>query len=367
MKIKKIVSAISLSLALFASTAHAESIGDIAKIQGVRDNKLQGFGLVVGLPNSGDRGNFASSNLKTLIQKYGIKVPESISLSSKNIAAVVINATLPPFAKVGQTVDLTVSTIGNAKSLRGGTLVASALLGQNQLVYGMGQGQILVDGISSQGMDGSTLDINTSSVGRIPAGGTIERELNYSNVFSGDAVTFNLNKSSFALASSIENAINQEFGKGTATAMDAGSVEVKAPKGRSERIRFITKVKELDLTIPKPKAKVTINSRTGTVMITGDVTLAPVAISEAGVIINISEQQGVSQPTPLSNGQTVETKNSQISIKRQQDNLKYVTQSATLRQLVSTLNSISTSPKDLASIIQLLKSSGSLNAEVEVE
>ncbi|PSV01116.1 flagellar basal body P-ring protein FlgI [Photobacterium kishitanii] len=366
MKLKKIVTVISLSLVLFANIANAESIGDVSTLRGVRDNKLQGFGLVVGLPNSGDRGNFASSNLKTLIQKYGIKVPTSVRLSSKNIAAVVINATLPPFAKIGQTIDVTVSTIGNAKSLRGGTLVATALLGQNKLVYGMGQGQILVDGVSAEGMDGSTLDINTSSVGRIPSGGTIERELSYGDVFSGKTITINLNKSSFSLASTIQQTINKKFGIGTATAMDAGSVQVVAPSETSKRIAFISKINDLDLSIPKPKAKVSVNSRTGTVMITGDVTLSPVAISEAGVIINISEQQGVSQPTPISGGQTVETKSSQVSIKKQQDNLKYVTKSASLKELVSTLNSISTSPKDLASIIQLLKSSGSLNAEVEV-
>ena len=367
MNLKKIINKIMFGVTvLSAPISHAENIGDISHVEGAINNSLQGFGFVVGLPNTGDRGNFTSSNLKTLIQKYGIKVPESVNLNSKNIAFVAISATLPPCEKVGQTVDVTVSTVGNSKSLRGGTLLGSPLLGYNGVVYGVAQGQVLVDGVSTQGMDGSTLEINTSSVGRIPSGGSVEKELGCSSMFFNRTFKIDLNKSSFATISAVESAINKAFGKGTAKAIDAATVEIRAPRDTSERIKFISMINDLHVTMPKEPAKVVINSRTGTVMIQGNVTLAPVAISLGGIVINISEQSGVSQPSAMSNGKTVVTSNSQVSIKKRQGDMKYVTKSATLQELVSTLNSISTSPKDMASIIQLLKSSGSLNADVIV-
>ncbi|MGR5365749.1 flagellar basal body P-ring protein FlgI [Photobacterium damselae] len=367
MNLKKNIKNILLSTVLLASPfCYAENIGDISHVEGAINNSLQGFGFVVGLPNTGDRGNFTSSNLKTLIQKYGIKVPESVNLNSKNIAFVAISATLPPCEKVGQTVDVTVSTIGNSKSLRGGTLLGSPLLGYNGVVYGVAQGQVLVDGISTQGMDGSSLEINTASVGRIPSGGTVEKELGCSSMFYNKTFKIDLNKSSFATVSAVESTINKAFGSGTAKALDAATVEIHAPQDTSQRIKFISMVNNLHIDMPKEPARVVINSRTGTVMIQGNITLAPVAISLGGIVINISEQSGVSQPEPFSNGKTIVTKNSQVSIKRKQGDMKYITKSATLQELVSTLNSISTSPKDMASIIQLLKSSGSLNADVIV-
>ncbi|KDM90860.1 flagellar basal body P-ring protein FlgI [Photobacterium galatheae] len=349
-----------------SSTAHAERIGDIAAVKGVRSNTLQGFGLVVGLPNSGDRGNFASSNLITLIQKYGIKVPETIHLSSRNVAAVMVNATFPAFAKKGQEIDITISTLGNAKSLRGGTLLATPLMGLNGEVFAVAQGQVLVDGVSAEGIDGSTLDVNLASVARIPMGATVERELNYDSVFANRHITMNLHASDFATASEVEKTINAAFGPGIAKAIDAGSLKVVAPKDSSSRIEFIAMLKALDIQMPEQQARVVINSRTGTVMITENVTLSPVAISEGNIVINISEDQQVSQPNPLSAGNMVTTSSSQISIERRQGELEVMKSTGTLQDLVSALNTMGTSSKDLANIIQLLKQSGSLKAKVIV-
>ncbi|MCY9860975.1 flagellar basal body P-ring protein FlgI [Vibrio coralliirubri] len=358
--------ALTVSAPLFPSMAAAERIGDIAELKDVRNNQLQGFGLVVGLPNSGDRGNFASSNLMTLIQKYGIKVPESINLSSRNVAVVMINANLPPFAKKGQEIDVTVSTIGNAKSLRGGTLLTTPLMGLNGEIFAVGQGQVLTDGISSEGMDGSTLDVNLSSVARIPMGATVERELSYNSVFDDRTFTMNLASSDFATVSAVEKTINKTFGEGVAKAVDAGSLKVVAPRDSSSRIEFIAVLKSLEIEMPDQQAKVIINARTGTVVITQNVTLSPVAISEGNVVINISEDQQVSQPNSFSGGDTVTTTSSQISIERKQGELEVVNGAGTLQDLVSALNAMGTSSKDLANIIQLLKQSGSLKSKVIV-
>jgi flagellar P-ring protein precursor FlgI len=351
---------------LAPSAAVAERIGDVAEIKGARMNQLQGFGLVVGLPNTGDRGNFASSNLMTMIQKYGIKVPDSINLSSRNIAAVMVDARLPPFAKKGQLIDINISTLGNAKSLRGGTLLATPLMGLNGEVYAVGQGNLLVDGVSAEGMDGSTIDVNVGSVARLPEGATVERELTYDSIFSGRTFTLNLNRSDFAMATEVEKTINKAFGEGVASAVDAGSINIIAPKDASSRIEYIAALKGLEVNLPSQQARVVINSRTGTVLITENVTLSPVAISEGNIIINISEDQEVSQPKSLGGGETKVTKNSQISIERRQGELEKIDGTGTLQDLVSALNSMGTSSKDLTTIIQLLKQSGSLKAKVVV-
>ncbi len=364
--IKNIFSFLFLFLIFITFNSCAERIGDIAEIKGVRDNQLQGFGIVIGLPNSGDRGNFASANIMSLIQKHGIKVPESVNLNSRNIAAVMVTAKLPAFAKRGQEVDVTVSTIGNAKSLRGGTLIPTPLMGLNGTIYAVAQGQVLVDGINAEGLDGSTLDVNLTSVARIPHGASIEQELDYSSIFEHNDITLNLNSSDFAVAAVVEDTINKAFGNGVAMAKDAGSIKVAAPKNTSDRIDFIATVKSLPVTLPEQQARVVINSRTGTVVITDNITLSPVAISEGNIIINISEDLSVSQPTGLSNGETKTTVSSQISIERSQSELEIIRSSGTLQDLVSALNTMGTSAKDLGNIIQLLKQSGSLKAKVIV-
>ncbi|CAH7369582.1 flagellar P-ring protein [Vibrio chagasii] len=356
---------LGLSLLMPATFANAEKIGDLTSIEGVRNNQLQGIGLVVGLPNTGDRNRFATENMSTLIQKYGIKVPDNVSLRSRNVAAVMVNATLPPFAKKGQPIDVTVSSLADAKSLRGGTLIATPLMGLNGEVFGIAQGQVLVDGISATGLDGSTIDVNSSSVGRIPSGATVENELDYSAVFSGDHVNLNLNSSDFATVNIIEKAINETFGEGVAYARDAGMLNIIAPRDESSRIEFITLINSISVELPEPEARVVVNSRTGTVMFTQNVTLSPVAISQGSIIVNVSESQDVSQGAPLGGG-TVVTQNSQIKVESSQSDLEVIESAGTLQDLVSAMNAVGASGKDMVSIIQLLRQSGSLRANVIV-
>ncbi|MDK9793912.1 flagellar basal body P-ring protein FlgI [Vibrio sp. D431a] len=366
MKVFKNIKSVVLLVALLGSTAaHAERVGDMTSIAGARDNQLQGVGLVVGLPNTGDRTKFTAENATTLIQKYGIKVPNDVSLRSRNVAFVMVNATLPPFAKNGQRIDVTVSSMGDAKSLRGGTLVTSSLLGLNGKTYAITQGQVLVDGFSATGLDGSTLDVNPSAVGRIPEGATVEVELDNSSIFNGDHVTLNLNRSDFAAVNAIEKAINEQFGKGTAKAFDAGSLKVLAPRDQSSRIEFITLIQNVDFQMPEPEANVTINSRSQTVTFTQNVKLSPIAISLGNIVVNISESQDVSQPAPLG-GETVVVQNSQIKIENMQTKLAVIERSGTLQDLVTALNAVGASNKDIASVIQQLKQAGALKAKVFV-
>lgn len=352
------------SVGMIAFAAHAERVGDLTSLKGVRGNTLQGIGIVVGLPNTGDRGDFAEANLELLVQKYGIKVPPNVDLKSKNVAAAIVRATLPPFAKRGQRIPVEVSSMGDSKSLRGGTLINMALMGLNGEVYGVAGGQILVDGANAAGLDGSSVNINTATVGRIPAGGMVERELDYSGVFKGDSYIINLNSSNFELATSITKAINETFGAESAEAIDAGSVRVAAPRSRDERVAYISMVDKIPVSLPEPEARIVINSRTGTVVFTKNVTLAPVAISVGSIVVNIAEDQQVSQPNPLGEGQTVVINNSQVSIERRQSEVKTLNSAGTFQDLVTALNSLGTSGTDLASIVQLLKDAGALNAMV---
>ncbi len=348
----------------FAVTANAERVGDLTSVEGVRGNTLQGIGIVVGLPNTGDRGDFAEENLELLVQKYGIKVPPTVDLKSKNVAAAIVRATLPPFAKRGQRIPVEVSTMGDAKSLRGGTLINMALMGLDGQVYGVAGGQILVDGANATGLDGSSVNVNIATVGRIPAGGMVERELDYSSIFRGNSYVLNLDNSNFELATSITKAINDKYGAGSAEAIDAGSVRVSAPKSRDERVAYISMVDKVPVVMPEPEARIVINSRTGTVVFTKNVTLAPVAISVGSIVVNISEDQQASQPNALANGQTVVVNNSQVSIERHQSEVKALSSAGTFQDLVTALNSLGTSGTDLASIVQLLKDAGALNAMV---
>lgn len=364
MKIRNLL--LPLIFAVVSVPALAERVGDITTVKDVRINQLQGFGIVVGLPNTGDKGNFSTSSLLSLIQKYGIKVPDNINLKSKNVAAVMVNADLPAFSKRGQLIDITISSLGDAKSLKGGTLITTPLRGLNGSVYAIAQGQILVDGVSAVGLDGSSLDVNTSSVGRIPNGATVENELDYDSVFQGEDVIFNLNDSSFELAVSVEDAINSSFGAETARTLDAGSIAVRAPTKVRDRVEFIAMVKSVPVELPEAEARVVINSRTGTVMFSKNVTLSPVAISEGSIVVNISEEQQVSQPKPLSGGKTTTTQNSQITIEKTQGDVQVIKSAGTLQDLVEALNSVGTGPKDMAGIIQMLKDAGALKAVVVV-
>ncbi|WP_256385136.1 flagellar basal body P-ring protein FlgI [Photobacterium toruni] len=358
---------ISTALYLFLTQqSYADQIKDIAIIEGVRENQLQGYGLVVGLQGTGDRNTFVNKSLATQLNKYGIRVPDNISLNSRNAAVVMTTATLPAFIKDGQQIDVTISSIGNSKSLRGGTLVTSPLLGLDGKVYAIAQGQVLVDGYMSEGLSGSTIQVNTASVGRIPDGAIVEKQVNTG--FSGHkTLDLLLNHPNFETSANIAKAINAAFGKGAATAKDAGAVSVRMPEGDQAKIEFLGLVNNLNVKVGKPEATVVINSRSGTVTMSEDVHIWPVAISEGNFTINIFESEDVSQPAPFSSGTTIKIKNSEISLKQKQQEISLVSpKGATLSDLVDALNKMGTAHSDLTHILQLLAKSGSLRAKILV-
>lgn len=346
--------------------SYADQIKDIAIIEGVRDNQLQGYGLVVGLQGTGDRNTFVNKSLATQLNKYGIRVPENISLNSRNAAVVMTNATLPAFIKDGQKIDVTISSVGNSKSLRGGTLVTSPLLGLDGKVYAIAQGQVLVDGYMSEGLNGSTVQVNTASVGRIPDGAIVEKQV--STGFAGKkTLNLLLNRPNFETSANISKAINAKFGQGAASAEDAGSVAVRMPENEQAKIEFLGLINNIDVKVGRPEATVVINSRSGTVTMSEDVHIWPVAISEGNFTINIFESEGVSQPAPFASGTTIKIKNSEITLKQNQKEISLVSpKGATLADLVNALNKMGTSHNDLTHILQLLAKSGSLRAKILV-
>src|SRR5690606_31005270 len=307
---------ICLCLALVSPLAQAERIKDIASIAGIRSNQLIGYGLVVGLDGSGDQTTqtpFTVQTFNNMLTEFGITVPQGTRIQMKNVAAVAIHADLPPFASPGQTIDITVSSICSAKSLRGGSLLMSPLKGLDGQVYAIAQGSLAVDGLGAEGADGSRITENVPSVGRIPGGATVERAV-ASPFASSDHLVFNLTRPHFTTAKRVVDQINDTFGPGVAQALNGGSIRVRAPLDPNQRVDYMAMVENLEVKQGNAAAKVVINSRTGTIVIGQDVRVQPAAVTHGGLTVTISENYQVSQPEPFSGGQTVITPSSQISI-----------------------------------------------------
>lgn len=347
-----------------STSSFADRIKNLANIQGVRENQLLGYGLVIGLTNTGDRTVYTDQSLRSLLNQYSIYVPPNQNLDARNVAAVMVEASLPPFAKPGQRIDVTVSSIGNAQSLRNGTLVTTQLLGADGQVYAVGQGNLIVSGVSARGLDGSSIHVNSTNVGIIPNGATVERSVS-TGFGSSRYFTYNLLRPSFTTSARIARAINLKFGRGTATPIDSTSVKVKAPINPGRRVDFVSMVDNIKITPSKPQAKVVVNSRTGTVVMTDDVRVLPVAISEGDIVVNVSENQTASQPSPFSSrGETRVLNNSQIKIDQSQTALRVLNTGPSLNQIVKALNDVGATPRDLVEILQLLKKSGALKARL---
>lgn len=346
------------------SYSWADRIENLASIQGVRHNQLLGYGLVIGLTNTGDQSaTYADQSLKSLLNKYSINVPGNTNLNARNVAAVMVEAELPPFAKTGQTIDVTVSSIGNARSLRNGTLITTPLRGTDGSVYAIAQGSLIVSGVQASGLDGSSLTVNSTNVGLISNGATVERTV--PNRFAESPYfTFNLLSPNFTTSARVAEVINKTFGKGIAMAVDATSIRVRAPADPSKRVDFISMVNNLDVTPSSPEARVVINSRTGTVVMSENVKVLPVAISEGSLVVNVSENQTVSQPPAFSGGETKVLQNSQIKIDKQQTALKVLDTGPTLNDIVRALNNVGASPRDLVQVLQLLKQAGALKSRL---
>jgi flagellar P-ring protein FlgI len=360
---------IFLGLALLSASAGAERIKDIAHVAGVRENQLVGYGLVVGLDGTGDQTSqtpFTVQSLENMLKQFGIILPPGSNPQLKNIAAVSIHANLPAFAKVGQTIDVTVSSLGNAKSLRGGSLLMSPLKGADGQVYAVAQGDLLVSGLNATGADGSNITVNVPSVGTIPNGATVERIV--PNPFmQGDSITLNLNRSDFTTANRLASAINETVGPGIAQAVDAVSIKVSAPMQPSQRVAFASLVENITVEPGEAAARVVVNSRTGTVVIGANVRIMPAAVSHGTLVVSITENQQASQPGAFSRaGRTVVTQQSDIDVGFKGNHTFVVPPSITLQEIVDGVNRVGATPADIVAILQALKQAGALRAELIV-
>jgi len=345
----------------------AQRIKEVATVQGVRSNQLIGYGLVVGLDGTGDQTQqtpFTQQGITSMLQQMGITVPPGTSMQLKNIAAVLVTAQLPAFAQPGQQIDIGVSSIGNAKSLRGGTLVATPLKGADGQVYAVAQGNLIVGGAGASA-NGSKVQINHLSGGRVPQGAIVERSVP-TPLNQGDSIQLDLDSADFATARAVAQAINAVKGAGTAQAIDGRVVRVRAPMDSDSRISFLADIENLPLELAKPAAKIVMNPRTGSIVLNQSVTLAPCAVAHGSLSVTISSSPVISQPGALSPGETVVREKSDISITQQGGSIIALPAGAQLADVVKALNSLGATPQDLLAILQAMKSAGALQAELEV-
>lgn len=368
MRIQNIIICFFLALCLLLpGLSAADRIKDLASIQGVRNNQLIGYGLVVGLDGSGDMTTqtpFTVQSIISMLGQLGINLPPGTNLQLRNVAAVMVTATLPAFTKPGQQIDITVSSMGNAKSLRGGTLLMTPLKGVDNQVYAMAQGNILVGGIGAAA-GGSSVQVNHLNVGRIAGGGIVEREIPTA-VGQGDYINLELNSVDFTTVQRIVGAINGIY-PSAATAVDGRVIQVRAPADNSQRIMFISQIESLDVTPAKAPAKVIVNSRTGSVVMNQAVTLESSAVAHGNLSIIINTEPVISQPGPFAQrGETVVTQRSQVEIRTEEGNLMLLPNGADLGEVVKALTAIGATTQDLLSILQALKAAGSLRADLEI-
>ena len=351
----------------FPATAHAIRIKEVAAVQGVRTNQLTGFGLVVGLDGTGDQTTqmpYTSQGMTNYLQQLGLTLPGDAKVQLKNVAAVLVTAQLPAFAQPGQMIDVTVSSMGNAKSLRGGTLITTPLKGVDGEIYALAQGNLLVGGAGASG-GGSKVQINHLSAGRIPSGAQVERVVPTAFAL-GDTIDLGLNSADFQTARRVAQAINDRMGTGVASAVDGRVVRLRAPANTDERVSFLAEIEEIPMEASIPAARVIINTRTGSIVMNQAVTLGPCAIAHGNLSVSISSTPVVSQPNPLSQGQTVVAEKTDIKITQDGGALVKMDAAPQLADLVRMLNGLGATPQDLLAILQAIKAAGAMNAELEV-
>jgi flagellar P-ring protein precursor FlgI len=355
--------------AAFAGAAPAERIKDMAQIQGVRTNQLVGYGLVVGLDGTGDQTSqapFTIQSLTNMLAQLGVVVPANVTPQLKNVAAVAVHAVLPPFVKPGQTIDITVNSLANAKSLRGGSLLVTPLHGLDGQIYAIAQGNLIVSGFGVQGNDGSKLTVNVPSSGRIPNGATVEKSVP-TQLAQGEAITLNLNDPDFTTATRLVASVNKGVGDGMASIIDGGSVRVRAPIDMTQRVAFLSTIENLEVEPASASAKVIINSRTGTVVISSNVRVSPAAVSHGSLTVSIKEQQTVSQPAAFAQtGNTTVTNSSTINVDQGPNRMFLFKPGVELEQIVHAINEVGAAPGDLVAILEALKEAGALQAELVV-
>ncbi|MFC5509596.1 flagellar basal body P-ring protein FlgI [Massilia jejuensis] len=353
--------------ALAAPLAQAERLKDMASIAGVRQNQLSGYGLVVGLDGTGDQTSqtpFTVQSIIAMLQQKGVNLPPAGQLQLKNVAAVMVTAALPAFAQPGQNIDITVSSIGNAKSLRGGTLLMTPLHGADGQVYAMAQGNVLVGGVGASA-GGAQVQVNHLAVGKISDGATVEKAV-ASTLGENNQIRLELKQTDFATASRVVTALNDQFGVGTATALDGRVIRVRTPASSDARVSFIGMMENIDVKPAAAAAKVILNARTGSVVMNQAVTLDTCAISHGNLSVTVGADTQVSQPAPGSLGRTAVTTTPSVEIKKDPGKVLLVKGGASLAEVVKAMNSIGASPQDLLAILQALKAAGSLRAELEI-
>ena len=348
--------------------AHAARIKEVATVQGVRPNQLTGYGLVVGLDGTGDQSTqapFTTQSIIAMLQQMGVSLPSGTQMQLRNVAAVMVTAELPPFAQPGQRIDINVSSVANAKSLRGGTLIATPLKGADGQIYALAQGNLVIGGAGASA-GGSKVQINHLSAGRVPQGATVERSVP-TPLQQGDWLQLDLNAADFATAREVARTINAAKGSGTAQALDARVVRVRMPGEPDERVSFLADIENLALTLARPAAKVVLNARTGSVVMNEAVTLGACAVAHGSLSVTINSMPVISQPNSFNqSGQTVVSEKADITITQQSGALMQMSAGAQLSDVVKALNALGATPQDLLAILQAMKSAGALNAEIEV-
>ena len=366
----------SIALTLLAASAalwwpaaaNAARIKEVASVQGVRSNPLMGYGLVVGLDGTGDQTTsapFTTQSIIGMLAQMGVTVPQGTSMQLKNVAAVMVTAQLPAFAQPGQTIDVNVSSMGNAKSLRGGTLIATPLKGADGQIYALAQGNLIVGGAGASA-GGSKVQINHLSAGRVPEGATVERSVP-TPMNQGEFMQLDLNSNDYNTAREVARAINTRMGAGLAQAVDGRVVRVRMPDSPDARVTFMANIENLNVELMPPSAKVVINARTGSVVMNQSVTLAACAVAHGNLSVTISSTPVISQPSALSSGgQTVVGEKADISIRQEAGALIQMPAGTRLSEVVKALSLLGATPQDLVGILQALRAAGSLQAELEV-
>lgn len=352
---------------LWSASTLAETLGNIVDIQGVRGNQLVGYSLVVGLDGTGDKNQvkFTSQSVTNMLRQFGVQLPAKIDPKVKNVAAVAISATLPPGYARGQSIDITVSSIGDAKSLRGGTLLLTQLRGADGEVYALAQGNVVVGGVKAEGNSGSSITVNTPTVGRVPNGGSVEREIP-TDFQQNNQVMLNLKRPSFKTANSVAVALNNAFGANTAVAQSATNVAVRAPQDPGARVQFMSMLEDVQINSARQPPRVVFNARTGTVVIGDGVVVRAAAVAHGNLTVTIRESTNVSQPGAFSQGRTVATPESDVSLNRGPGQMVTISAGTSLRSIVNTINSLGASPDDTMAILQALHEAGALDAELVV-
>ena len=354
----------------FPKEAQAERIKDIAMVEGARSNQLIGFGLVVGLDGTGDQVTqtpFTIQAARSMLQQFGVNLPPGVNPQTKNMASVMVTAELPPFAKPGQKMDVTVSSVGNAKSLRGGELLLTQLKGGNGEVYAVAQGGLVISGFGAEGSDGSSVSVNHKAAGRIPNGALIEREVGNALNDGSNRITLNLHAPDFTTARNVAFEINRVMGSGTAEAVDAVSVSVIAPVDTAQKVAYLAELENIDISRGSSPAKIIVNARSGTIVIGSEVIVKPAAVATGSLTVTIDESFAVSQPGPFAQGgQTAVVPDSNVAAEQDEANFFVMEGGVNLQDIVTAINKVGASPGDLISVLEALQQAGALSAQIVV-